>query len=81
MCGRAYSELWSPYYDKRERVIWEMRHEEATLYIINQYEVVENRLELKAILIKDYGSGYLRYTEKRMVEGAYEKKSQRRKTP
>lgn len=65
----GYSELWSPHYDKRERIIWEMRHEEATLYIINQYEVVENRLELKAALIEDYGSGYLRYTEKRMVDG------------
>ena len=65
----GYSELWSPHYDMRQRIIWEMRHEEAAIYIINQYKVVENKLELQASLTEDYGSGHLKYTETRVIDG------------
>ena len=65
----GYSELWNPRFDMRQRIIWEMRHEEAAVYIINQYKVVENKLELLASLIEDYGTGQPKYTETRMIDG------------
>ena len=65
----GYSKLWNPHYDMRQRIIWEMRHEEAAIYTINQYEVTENKLELKASLTEDYGSGHPMYTETRMIDG------------
>lgn len=65
----GYSELCNPHFDLRQQIIWEMRHEEAAIYIINQYEVVENQLELKASLKEDYGTGQLKYTETRMIDG------------
>ena len=65
----GYRDLSYSAFDDKTGLIYEMRHDEARLYEVNQYQASGNKLTLVASLTEYYDDDGFLYTEKRLVDG------------